>query len=211
MKLSYLILSICLLLPQTALGQICSMSRPMGDLRGLNWSLMHGQELKQSGKNYPFLDQEAQRNRYAQFWVDADVLNIRSGPGMEYPIISETYLGHRVFAFAKQGEWVAVSPPIDFDVLKRDPTWVHLDHLSPTRINDQIVINRLKRKCSFQNMGRKVAVNLNAPPSYSPCDAVQSYLWHQKVIQDREHSYSSEYKAWRLEQDYHEEIRLPFC
>jgi len=96
MKLSYLALSICLLFPQTALGQICSMSRPMGDHRGLNWSLMHGRDLKASDKDYPFLDQNAGRNRYAQLWVNADVLNIRSGPALEYEIISESVAELRV-------------------------------------------------------------------------------------------------------------------
>jgi hypothetical protein len=208
MKLSYLILSICLLFPQTALGQICSMSRPLG---GVNFPLMKGQDFRTSAKDYPFLDQEDRRNRYAQFWVDADVLNVRSGPGLEYEIISETYSGDHVFAFAKQGDWVAVSPPVDLDIFKRDPTWVHLKYLSSTRINHQIDINTLKRKCTFQNMGRKVSVNLNAPPRYSPCASVRNYLWHQKVMIDREHPYSIEYKAWRRSQDNPEEIRQPFC
>jgi len=187
------------------------MSRPMADVSGLNWSLMHGRDLKSSDKDYLFLNQEARRNRYAQFWVDVDVLNIRSGPGLEHEIISETYLGHHVFAFAKQGEWVAVSPPIDTDVFKRDQTWVHLSYLSSTRINDQIDINTLKRKCAFRDMGRKVTANLNAPPSYSPCASVRNYVWQQNFMMGREHPYSIEYKAWRLEQDNPEEIRQPFC
>jgi len=73
MKLSYLVLSVCLLFPQIALGQICGVSSPLGDVSGLNWSLMQGRDLKSSDKDYPFLDQEARRNRYAQFWVNADV------------------------------------------------------------------------------------------------------------------------------------------
>jgi len=172
---------------------------------------MQSQDFKSSDKDYPFLDQDARRNRYAQFWVDADVLNIRSGPGLEYEILSETYSGGHVFAFAKQGDWVAVSIPISLDGFKRVPRWVHLSHLFPNRIDDQIDINTLKRKCSFQNMGRKVTVNLNAPPSYSPCVAVGNYVWQQNVMLAQEHPYSIEYKAWRLEQDNPEEYRQPFC
>lgn len=212
MKLSYLFLSVCLLFPQIALGQICGVSSPLGDVSGLNWSLMQGRDLKNSDKDYPFLDQDARRNRYAQFWVDADVLNIRSGPELNYQIISETYLGDHVFAFAKQGEWVAISHPVNLDEFKRGPRWVHLSHLSADRISSRIESERLQQKCSFHAMGTyKTTTDFTAPETYNTCDALRGYLWHQNVILDREHPYSIEYKAWRLEQDNPEEFRQPFC
>ena len=118
---------------------------------------MHGDELLAISDDLPFIlkaDQivakAGQKSIYSYFWINADVLNIRSGPGLEHEIVSETYYGNRVSIFAKKGDWVAITKGVKYKNTDVKPTWVHLNYLSADRINQQVDTQVLRDKCSFK-------------------------------------------------------------
>jgi len=53
-------------------------------------------------EDLPFIAHDGHKKKYSQFWVNTDVLNIRSGPSFTHRVISKTYLGNLVFAYAKK-------------------------------------------------------------------------------------------------------------
>ena len=190
---------------QDAYGQICSMSHyPYGWLRK-NRPLMHGSEFKSVSKYLPFIEAEDRKNRrYAEFWVTADVLNIRSGPSIQHKIVSETYFGNLVFALAKQGDWVAIGRGATIEGIEVMPRWVHIEHLSSTSVNEQVDTQLLKRKCEFLVQGAYLAdvkdLSFRLSNAYNPCSAIRSYLTHQRLLGST-HAYEIEYKDWRQSQN----------
>jgi len=118
--------------------------------------------------------------------VNTDVLNIRSGPSFTHRIISKTYLGNLVFAYAKKGEWVAIRP--EFTSAKHGiytrPQWVNKNYLTAIHIKGQVDTEVLKGKCSFAAYGtypvkireRSEKGLSELASAYDACGAVRVYL-----------------------------------
>ena len=201
-----------------ASAQICGMSRSPYNPTGLNHSRMHGDDFKAISYDLPFFPDTAYKARYSQFWVKAEVLNVRSGPSLEHEIISETYLGHNVLAFAKAGDWVAISYPRAFGSIKLKPKWVHIGYLSSKPIHERVKIEVLKRKCSFVEYGtysrklegsseRSFKQRVN---TYDPCKEVGGYLSALRLRSER-HDYEHVYETWRQLQNNPDDYSPPPC
>ena len=204
MKIKLLFLAFCLCLARDAQAQICNMSHYPYGWGMMDRPIMHGSEFKAALQDLPFIEAERGKStRYSQFWVTANVLNIRSGPSLEHKVISETYFGNLVFALAKQGNWVAIRRGHTIDGIDVLPRWVNIKYLSSTRINEQVDIELLKRKCGFVAQGTYTKSikdwSVSISNSYHPCRAVSSYLTHQRLL-NRRHAYELEYGKWRQSQ-----------
>ena len=204
MKIKLLFLALYLSLSRDAHAQICNMSHYPYGWGMMNRPIMHGSEFKSALQDLPFIEAERGKStRYSQFWVTADVLNIRSGPSLEHEVISETYFGNLVFALAKEGNWVAIRSGHTVDDIDVLPRWVHIKYLSSTRINEQVDIELLKRKCSFVAQGTYIKSikdwSVRISNGYHPCKAISSYLTHQRLLGSR-HAYELEYRKWRQSQ-----------
>lgn len=215
MKVAPIFLIISLAVSGNAYGQICSISHyPYG------WSnrpIMHGSKLKISSNDLPFIKSEG-RKRHSEFWVNADVLNVRSGPSLKHTIISETYYGNLVFAYAKEGEWIAIRSASNLGEIDIQPQWVNIKYLSANRINEQVDTQLLKAKCSFSAYGTYPS-KINKLPIhdlrqlsnvYDTCKEVRNYLQHQQLL-ERPHSYVYDYETWRKSQKTPDEYSSPPC
>ena len=181
---------------------------------------MHGDELLAISDDLPFIlkaDQivakAGQKSIYSYFWINADVLNIRSGPGLEHEIVSETYYGNRVSIFAKKGDWVAITKGVKYKNTDVKPTWVHLNYLSADRINQQVDTQVLRDKCSFKTYGELDINKLYSYPhnTYRPCVSVLGYLNNQRWLSGTPHTYWQEYEVWRKSQEFPESYNYPSC
>ena len=166
---------------------------------------MNGSEFKSITTDLPFRPKNERKQRYSQFWVKPNVLNVRAGPSLEDEIISETYRGNLVFALAKQGDWVAILRGSKIDGIDVLPRWVHIKYLSSYRIDEQVDMQTLKAKCDFLAQGTYVKkitdFSYRLSNQYSPCKSVRSYLQHQRLLGNF-HEYIKEYNTWRNSQDH---------
>jgi len=192
-----------LLLSSEAFGQICSISHYPYGFVGKNRPKMHGDKFKNITEDLPFIPEGEGKQRYSQFWVKENVLNVRSGPSFNHDIISETYYGNLVFALAKQGDWVAIRRSITIDDIDVLPRWVHIKYLSSNRIDEQVDTQILKAKCNFLAQGTYINnikdLSLRLANTYSPCGSVRSYLNRQQLLGES-HNYVQEYDVWRKSQ-----------
>lgn len=215
MKMMFFLIATSLALAENAHGQICSMSHYPYGWGMMNRPVMHGSKFKAVSKDLPFIDVEKrQSSRYAQFWVRADVLNVRSGPGLSHAIISETYYGNLVFAQAKQGDWVAIRRGLIIEDIDVMPRWLHMDYLSSNPINEQIETHLLKAKCDFAAHGTYLSnikdFSVRLSNIYNPCGSVRNYLSHQQLL-GKPHNYVQEYGLWRRSQKNPEMYSPPSC
>jgi len=219
-KSLFLILPVLLFFSSQSFAQICSSSSQPYDVSGLNYSRMHGDDFKATPYDLPFIAADEHKLKYSQFWVNAEVLNIRSGPGLEYKIISETYFGEHVFAFAKKGQWIAIRPEFISEEhgVNMRPQWVNTKYLSALHIKERVNAEVLKKKCGFEAYGT-YHKKINALPErylrqlgnvYEPCTAVRNYLSNQR-LPDQPHSYVQEYESWRKLQNDPNEYSPPPC
>ena len=205
MSLRLILASIFLLLavPGEAFGQICGISHYPYGFASSNRPIMNGDDFKAVSTDLPFISEDERKQRYAQFWIAADVLNIRSGPGLDYDIISETYYGNLVFALAKRGDWVAIRRSKIIDGIEILPRWVHVKYLSSSRIQEQVGIEILKAKCDFLEQGTyRNTINdfsYRLANDYSPCGSVSGYLNELQLLR-RPHIYVKQYTVWRKSQ-----------
>ena len=171
---------------------------------------MHGSELLAISDDLPFIlkaDQivakAGQKSIYSYFWINADVLNIRSGPGLENEIVSETYYGNRVSIFAKKGDWVAITKGVKYKKTDIKPTWVNLNYLSANKIKQQVDTKVLQGKCSFKTYGELDINKLYSYPdnTYRSCASVLRYFRDQRRLSGKPHNYWQEYEVWRKSQD----------
>lgn len=184
---------------ESAFGQICGMSEYPYGFAGSNRPKMHGTDFKNISGDLPPIAETEHKRRYSQFWINTDVLNVRTGPGLEYEIISEEYYGNLVFAFAKTGDWVAIGLGITRDNYTINPKWVHIKYLSSKRIEKQVSTEVLRRKCSFRQYGESSsAMNLQDSQNniFNACAAVTNYLILQNYL-SKTHDYYDEYFNWR--------------
>lgn len=177
--------------------------------------MMHGSEFKIISNDLPFIDfEKGQTSRYSQFWVTADVLNVRSGPSLNHAIISETYYGNLVFALAKQGDWVAIRRGNRIDGIDLMPRWVNIKYLSSNRINEQVDSEVLKTKCDFLAHGTYTSTikdfSVRLSNNFSACSSVRNYLTHQRLL-GTPHSYDKNYQIWRKSQNNPEKYALAGC
>ena len=181
---------------------------------------MHGSELLAISDDLPFIlkaDQNfakaGKKIIYSYFWINTDVLNIRSGPGLEHEIVSETYYGNRVSIFAKKGYWVAITNRMKYKNTDTKPTWVHLKYLSANRIKQQVDTKVLQGKCSFKTYGELDSNKLYSFPlnTYRPCASVLRYFRDQRRLSGKPHNYWQEYEVWRKSQDLPESYNYPSC
>jgi len=188
----------------------CYMSNyPYGE-GGASSLQIHGTDFEAMDHDIPFLAHSAHKQRYSQFWVNADVLNVRSGPSLTHTVVSETFLGNHVFAYAKKGEWVAIRPGSlsakQGSVVRTH--WVNKNYLSATRIEEQVETNVLKGKCSFAAFGtyarniKKVSEKNSKKLANvrDVCSAIRAYLSHQHLL-SQPHAYVHEYETWRKSQN----------
>ena len=205
MNLRLILTSIFLILAFSgeAFGQICRISNYPYGFASSNRPMMSGDEFKGVSTDLPFIPEGERKQRYAQFWVTADVLNIRSGPSLDYDIISETYYGNLVFALAKQGDWVAIRRGLTIDSIDVLPGWVHVKYLSSSRIQEQVDIEILQAKCNFLEQGTHINktkdFSFRLANVYSPCGSVRAYLNELQLLRTP-HKYVKEYSAWRKSQ-----------
>lgn len=202
-----------LALSESALGQICGVSEYPYSFAGSNYPRMNGHEFKAISVKLPFVAETERRPRYSQFWINTDVLNVRAGPGFEYEITSETYYGNLVFAYAKTGDWVAIGKGFSYDDIKIKPKWVHINYLSPKRIEAQVDVETLKNKCGFRqygesNIDRRLHDSRNN--LYNACGSVINYLIQQKFL-SKSHNYYDEYFHWRSVQKNPENYEVLPC
>jgi len=181
---------------------------------------MHGNDFKAVSNDLPFIAHDEHRLRYSQFWVSADVLNIRSGPDLTHSVISEIYQGNLVFAYAKKGDWVAIRP--EYAQPEQDiyipPRWVHKNYLSALTIDAQVDTDVLKGKCSFTAYGRyyhKIRKRSKKRPNelarvYDACTAVRAYLNEQQLL-GQPHDYVHDYETWRRSQNNPDEFSPAPC
>lgn len=171
---------------------------------------MHGSELLAISDDLPFIlkaDQivakAGQKIIYSYFWINTDVLNIRSGPGLEHEIVSETYYGNRVSIFAKKGDWVAITKGVKYKKTDIKPTWVNLNYLSANKIKQQVDTKVLQGKCSFKTYGELDINKLYSYPdnTYRSCASVLRYFRDQRRLSGKPHNYWQEYEVWRKSQD----------
>lgn len=184
MKSILLIFPLSLSFYSDAIGQICSVSEYPYGFAGGNFPLMHGSKFMTVSEDLSFIGDDKRKNRYSQFWINADVLNVRSGPNLQHNIISETYHGNLVFAFAKKGEWVAISKGYSNNNIEVQPEWVSIRYLSPNQISKQVDTSVLQNKCSFKTYGEldlKTFYN-RTHGTYSSCAAVLKYLRQQHLL-----------------------------
>ena len=182
---------------------------------------MDGDEFKTISGDLPFIADDEFRPRYSQFWVNADVLNIRSGPTLGSEIISETYFGSYVFAYAKTGEWVAISKAMiaeEFGI-NTPARWVNMKYLSAKHIKEQVNTSVLKNKCSFKAYeaylrklrgGRSLQKLARRQNIYLPCGAVNVYI-SQQHLKSRPHDYIHEYETRRQSHSNPDKYSAPFC
>jgi len=193
-----------LLLSGEAFGQICSISHYPYGFVGKNRPRMHGDKFKDIAEDLPFISEGEGKQRYSEFWVAANVLNVRSGPSLNNDIISETYYGNLVFALAKKGDWVAIRRSFTIDDVDVLPQWVHIKYLSSNRIDEQVETKILKAKCSFLAQGTYIKhikdYSFRLANNYTPCSEVRSYLNHQQLL-GKPHNYVQEYDIWRKSQN----------
>lgn len=215
MRIKSIILSliISLSLFGNALGQICGVSEYPYGFGGINYPRMHGNHFKDIVEDLPFVSEHESRHRYSQFWISTDVLNVRSGPGLEYEVTSETYYGNLVFAFAKRGDWVAIGKGLTYGNVKIKPQWVNIKYLSAHRIENQVDASILKKKCSFNRNSEidgKELLHDRQNNIYNACNAVRNYLMHQKLL-SKDHNYYEEYAAWRNSKKFPENYNSLPC
>lgn len=202
-----------LTLSDNAYAQICSISEYPYGFAGSNRPRMHGDDFKAVPNDLPFIAKTEHRPRYSEFWINTDVLNIRTGPSLEHEIQSETYYGNLVFAYAKIGDWVAISTGLTYDDIEMKPKWVKIEYLSTKRIEEQVVTEVLKRKCSFRQLGESSAEHsLNDAQNniFNACGAVVNYLTEQNYL-SKIHPYYDEYYSWRRSQKNPENYRTLLC
>jgi len=174
---------------------------------------MQGSHFKDISEDLPFVVRNERKPRYSQFWINTDVLNVRTGPGPEYNIKSKTYFGNLVFAYAKTGDWVAIDRGYSYDGVNIKPKWVHIKYLSADRIHKQVGIDVLKKQCSFRQYGESsieqqlydVQNNI-----FNACGAVTNYLAQQKLL-SKTHEYYYDYYNWRSAQENPESYRSLPC
>ena len=185
---------------------------------------MHGDDFKAISGDLPFILDDERRDHHSQFWVNAEVLNVRSGPSLKHRIISETYYGNHVFAFAKKGQWVAISPELILQQHGVDirPRWVNMEYLSALQIKKQVNTSVLKNKCSFESYEkylRKIRGGMSSMSSqelvalqniYEPCSAVKGYI-SQQQLKSRPHDYIHEYETWRQSHSEPDKYSSPSC
>lgn len=172
---------------------------------------MHGDQFKAIAKDMPFVAKGPGRRRYSQFWINTDVLNIRSGPSLDHDILSETYYGNLVFAYAKKGKWVAIERGFKSEHGEIKQQWVHIDYLSSNRIKEQVDSKVLEKKCSFKYYAYMDYDNFRTLPhgSNRPCAPVLKYLTEQVYLR-RDHEYTASYEVWRKAQKFPEKLnKLP--
>jgi len=147
---------------------------------------MQGSHFKDISEDLPFVARNERKPRYSQFWINTDVLNVRTGPGREYKIKSKTFFGNLVFAYAK---------------------------LSADSIYKQVGIDVLKKQCSFRQYGESsieqqlydVQNNI-----FNACGAVTNYLNQQRFL-SKTHEYYNDYYKWRSAQENPESYRSLPC
>ncbi len=194
-----------------AFGQICSISSyPYGRL---NDPRMQGSQFKDISEDLPFIAQNEGTPRYSQFWINTDVVNVRTGPSIEYDIKTKTYFGNLVFAYAKTGDWVAIQPGYSNDDVNIEPQWVHKKYLSSERIHEQVGIEILKKQCSFRQYGESNSEQQRHDVQnniLNACSAVTDYLIQQRLL-SKTHKYYDEYFNWRSAQKTPETYRSLPC
>ena len=47
--------------------------------------------------------------------VQGDIVNVRAGPGIEYPVVQKLAAGHRLVEFRRDGEWVEIGADLGGD------------------------------------------------------------------------------------------------
>ena len=177
----------------------------------LNQPRMHGLKFLALSDELPFLEETYPR--YSQFWIDTDVVNVRSGPSQQHEIVSETYYGNLEFIYARKGDWVAISPPYKSKHTELNSGWVHMKYLSANRITGQVAPSVLKGKCDFQTYGKleKEKLFSHAYHTNSLCASVLKYLRHQRLLSGKAHTYWQEYEAWRISQKFPEKYNPQLC
>lgn len=194
------VLSLSLTLPGLAFGQICGISEYPYGFASEGRPITNGGQLLEMRRDLPFIEND-RRNRYSEFWVTAGVLNIRSGPGLQHGVLSQTYFGNHIFVYAKRGDWVAITKDFEHKGQKLPARWINIKFLSPRRITNQVDIEVLKGQCGFEAFGRRTRVLSFSQNKYDPCFAVYNYLMHQNWL-SKKHVYSKKYEDWRqLQQD----------
>jgi len=181
-----------------------------------NTPRMHGLDFLALPDELPFL--EGSLPRYSRFWVDTDVLNVRSGPGHQHEIVSKTFYGNLEFVYARKGDWVAISPSFKLKNIVSKPEWVHIKYLSANRIDEQVSQDVLKSKCNFQTYGKldkdKFYIHpykTHPYPIDKLCVSVLKYLRHQRLLSGKAHKYWQDYEAWRKSQKFPEEYNPQSC
>lgn len=207
----FLIGIICVCFPIQAYGQICSISEYPYGFMSSDRPKMHGNTFKDISGDVPFTQNKGAGSRYSEFWINANVLNVRSGPGLGHDIITQTYFGNLVFAYAKRGDWVSIRPRGSFQKIEAPSEWVHVNYLSATRISNQVDTDILKSKCSFERYANSGPEGTNASQDKSMgCKSVLNYLSKQRWL-SRKHTYWQEYEAWRSRQENPETYRPVPC
>lgn len=209
MRISNLFVILSLFLPVQAFGQICNISEYPYGFVSENRPIIHGRKFMEISEDLPFIEESERRKRYSEFWIDTDVLNIRSGPGLEYDVVSETYYGNLIFAYAKRGNWVAISMEFKHNDIKRSPTWVNIKFLSPKRTTEQVDTKVLQRRCSFETFG-KYPNSVLSQEAHDPCSSVYGYLMQQSWLYQH-HAFAKKYEDWRQSQDAPDEYIKPPC
>lgn len=193
-----------------AAAQICGISHyPYGYLN-MNRLNRGGIEFLKIETDLPFFDESQGRTNYGQLWIEADVLNVRSGPGLEHGVVSEHYFGDLVFAHAKLGDWIAIDQGIQVQGFERPPYWVNIKYVSAQRISNQVEAQILEKRCPFQAFA---ALKFQWPPKtkgHDPCNSVHSYLTRQRWL-SKDHAYAAGYETWRMAQDNPDEMRKLPC
>lgn len=169
-------------------AQICSISHFPYGWSNVNRPEMNGDLFKATTIDIDFKNTETRSQRpYSEYWVEADVLNIRSAPSVSAPILQQTYKGAHYFAFAKKGDWVAISKPIT----NSDTKWVHQNYLSARRLQELVSSKILEQRCGFINLAK----NYDIIRTDFKCLSVHQYLSRQ-ALYSKPHPYQKDFNDW---------------
>jgi len=190
-----------LLLPSEAFGQLGCVNIFVHDIYP-DRNAARAQEILDSNDNFALRALLDETQDQVSYWITADVLNIRSGPGEEYEIVSETYYGNWVSFYGKHGDWVAISPHMRSKNFERGSHWVNRKYLSSKQIRHQVNREILERKCSYEDYGKLYSApgRRIETGKYDSCLAVKRYLRTQSTY-FRRHPYEEKYLVWRNAQD----------
>ena len=165
---------IFLLLSSNSEAQICFVSSPWG-----------GERYQIPPNKFILLEEDfefqEEKSPYTQLFVTAKSLNVRNSPNYGH-IVGTVFQGDKVPVLARKGDWIAITRPIPN--FKDKPQWVHINYLSPSRINT-ISTEDLIARCKLSEMANMLEKSLVT----DNCKSVRNFIKSNDSSSARKYKY----------------------